>query len=286
MATEVKIGSVGDTFQFTPAPGEAVFDIESSLGVVGQFVAGVFPKAQVLGADTVAYIPVEPILHPALQPVLVGAGFYEELHLHLLEFSGSESEVARGNLIAKGLSNLADPERQLFTGGCLHVLEVDEDSLGSFGSQIYLAAGVFHRPHERAEHQIKSPGLGQLAVALRAAVGVQLVFPEAVMALAAFNQWIGKILDVAAGFPDARVHQNGRIQSHNIVPLHNDRAPPRFFDVALEFDPQRPIVPGGTQPAVDLAGLEHETPSFGQRQNFIHIGVRQRPRHVAPWYGS
>ena len=56
---------------------------------------------------------------PVLVPLLVGAGLDEELHLHLLELAGAEDEVARRDLVAERLADLADAERRLLARrGC------------------------------------------------------------------------------------------------------------------------------------------------------------------------
>ena len=113
------------------------------------------------------------------------------------------------------------------------------------------------------EHQVESPRFGEIATAFRAMVGIQLVFPKTTVALAAFHQGIGKVFHMAAGFPNSGVHQDGGVQTNHVIALHNHRAPPRFLDVALQFNPQRAVVPGRTQAAVHLAGLKHETPPLG-----------------------
>ena len=50
------------------------------------------------------------VVDPVLVPLLVGARLAEELQLHLLELAGAEDEVARRDLVAEGLADLADAE--------------------------------------------------------------------------------------------------------------------------------------------------------------------------------
>src|SRR5205814_4977587 len=90
-----------------------VLDVHRALGVVRQLFLLVLVEPQVLLADAQVYVPAEALLDPALVPFLVGAGLDEELHLHLLELPGAEDEVARGDLVAEGLTDLADAERDL-----------------------------------------------------------------------------------------------------------------------------------------------------------------------------
>src|SRR6202020_501051 len=89
--------------------------------------------------------PGEPVVDPVLEPLLVGARLDEELHLHLLELAGAEDEVARRDLVAERLADLADAERDLLAAGRLHVLVVDEDALGGLRAEERKAALVFYR---------------------------------------------------------------------------------------------------------------------------------------------
>ena len=59
----------------------------------------------------------------------------EELDLHLLELATAEREVPRRDFVAKALADLGDAERNLHAGAVEHVLEVDEDALGRFGTK-------------------------------------------------------------------------------------------------------------------------------------------------------
>ena len=59
---------------------------------------------------------------PVVEPLKVGARLAEELELHLLELAHAEDEVARRDLVAEGLADLADAERQLFARGALYVI--------------------------------------------------------------------------------------------------------------------------------------------------------------------
>ena len=253
---------------------------------MGQLVAGVFAEAQVLGADAVAHVPVEPVFHPLLQPFLVGTRLDEELNLHLLELAGAEGEVAGRDFIAKGFADLGDAEGQLFAGGGLNVLEVDEDALGGFRAQEHFCAGILNGAHEGAEHEVEPAWLGELAAVFGTNLGFQLVLAEPAIALAALHQRVAEVFHVAAGFPDAGVHQDGGVEAHHVVALGHDGTPPGFLDVALEFHAERAIVPGRSQSAVHLAGLKDETPSLGQGEDFIHIGVGEGARHKGSSQGQ
>ena len=234
----------------------------------------------------------EAIVYPTVEPFQVGLGADEKLHLHLLELPCSESKIPRRDLVAEGLADLADSEGELFPGGVHHVGEINEDSLCSLRSQPYLVSRILHGPHECAEHEIETAWLGELTPAVAAAeffrrvLGIgsgridalflqQVVLSEALVALAALDQGIAEILDVAAGLPGAGMHQDGGIEADHIVTAGDDGVPPCFLHVALELDAQRPIVPGRTEAAVDFAALKNESAALGQRQDFVHVGVGQ-----------
>jgi hypothetical protein len=46
--------------------------------------------------------------------------------------------------------------------------------------------------------------------------------------------------------------------------------PPRLLDITLQFDPERTVVPGAIQAALDFARRENETASLGERDELFH----------------
>src|SRR5207247_4999566 len=90
-----------------------------------------------------------------------GNGFHdlvrpdEKLEFHLLEFARTEGEVARIDLVAKRLPNLANAERHLLTRGFEHVLELRENRLRGFGTKISNAVGILDRADVGLEHQVE-----------------------------------------------------------------------------------------------------------------------------------
>ena len=46
--------------------------------------------------------------------------------------------------------------------------------------------------------------------------------------------------------------------------------PPGFFDVTLEFDPERAVIPAPIEASIDLAGGEDEPSAFRERGQFLH----------------
>ena len=90
-------------------------------------------------------------------------------------------------------------------------------------------------------------------------------------------------------FPNLRMHNNRAVQTnhlkfgrraghenHLVVRL-NHVVPPRFLDVALDFDAQGAVVPKSVQTAVDFARLEQDSAAFAKRYQIFHfIGIEVR----------
>src|SRR5829696_9888578 len=170
--------------------------------------------AQVFGADAELGVPALALIDPGPIPALRVRRRHEELHLHLLELTGAEDEVAGGYLVAEGLADLGDPEGRLLAREAKHVLEVDEDPLSGLWSEVDRRALLGDRADVGFEHQVELPRLGELAAALRAAqLGLrlaalrlyrlaQVVLPPALLALAeALDERVGEALQMAGGLP-------------------------------------------------------------------------------------
>ena len=103
------------------------------------------------------------VASPVGEPFEVGAGLAEELKLHLLELTGTEDEVAGGDLVTEGLTDLTDAEGKLLTGGTSHVVEVDEDALCSFGTEVDRARAFLGNTDKGLEHQVELTDRGEVA---------------------------------------------------------------------------------------------------------------------------
>ena len=198
---------------------------------------------------------------------------HEELHLHLLELTGAEDEVARGDLVAERLADLRDAERRLLAGRGLHVLEVDEDALGRLGAQVRDRGVVLHRADVGLEHQVEVAGLGEgvLGPAVRARTRLgELVGPEPLLAVAAVDERVGERGDVAARLPDLGRHEDRRVEADDVVAQLHHRPPPGVLDVALEQHAERPVIPRRTEPAVDLGRGKDQSASFREIDDAVH----------------
>ncbi len=217
---EVVVAAVRDALELAPAPRVLELHVRGSDAVVRELVGIVRTQPQHLRRDAEVLVPAEALLAPVLVPLLRVFGRDEELHLHLLELTGAEDEVARRDLVAERLADLRDAERRLLARRRLHVLEVDEDALRGLRAQVRDRRVVLHRTDVGLEHQVEVAGLGErvLHAAVRARARLrQLVRPEPLLAVLAVHQGVREGLQVAAGLPDLGGHQDRRIEAHDVV---------------------------------------------------------------------
>ena len=163
MLREVEVGAAVDAFHLLEAEGHVELDVGGGVGIVGQLVVVV--EAVVLCAEAQVLMPLHAGLLPLGEPLELGAGLDEELHLHLLELAHAEDELAGHNLVAEGLTYLCDAEGQLHAAGLLHVEVVDEDALSRLGTQVDGGGAVGRAAHLGLEHEVELAHLGPVACA-------------------------------------------------------------------------------------------------------------------------
>src|SRR5690625_4025750 len=78
---------------------------------------------------------------PVVLPFDFSTRFTEELQFHLVEFTGSESEVTRCNLVTERFTHLTDAERKLLAHCTLCILIIYENALCRFRTQEQLICG-------------------------------------------------------------------------------------------------------------------------------------------------
>ncbi len=159
----------------------------------------------------------------------------EELHLHLLELAGAKDEVAWRNLVTKRFADLSNAERRLLTRGVEHVLEVEEDSLCRFGTQIDIVTRTLDRTGLGFEHEVELAGLGESARLATRWAGVRVV--EVVLAMTglavgAVDERIAEVGEVARRLPDRWGAKHRGIEADDVVAHLYHRAPPCVLDVA------------------------------------------------------
>src|SRR5215204_220721 len=204
-----------------------------------QLVLVVLAQAQVLFADAVFRIPSKAFIEPSLMPFLIGARHNEKLDFHLLKLTAAKSEISRRDLVTERLADLRDTEGQLHAHGLKNIIEVDENTLSGFRSQISHGGIFLHRTHKSLEHQVKLARFGELAFAASGAQRasgaavltglagrhdkliafgcltivnpfhlIDLICTKSLFARAAIDHRIGEMVEMAAGLPNSRVHQD------------------------------------------------------------------------------
>ena len=230
-------------------------------------------------------------------PFLIGAGRDEELHLHLLELTGAEDEVTRGDLVTEGLTHVGDAERRPGTGRGHHVLEVHEDALCSLRTQVVQAVLVLDRAEVGAQHHVEVARFGPLAtgtavraddvlhavfrhlVAVLLGVGfLELVGAVALVAVEALDERIIEHAHVAGRHPHFGRQNDGSVDTDDIRSGDDHGAPPFTLDIVLESDAEGAVIPSGTGAAVNFAGGEHEAATLRKGYDFIEFGLS----HNAP----
>ena len=196
-------------------------------------------------------------------PLLVLARLYKKLDLHDLELAGAEDEVAGGDLVAEGLADLGDAERELAARGVENVVEIYKNTLRRLGPEVDPVFVGLDGAHVRLEHEVELAGVGESACrpAVGAGVALQEVGAEALAAAPAVDEGVGEVLDVTAGAPDLWVHEDGGVEADHVAATPNEGLPPVALDVVLELDAEGAVVPRAGESAVDLATLKQKPPA-------------------------
>ena len=162
MTAQVIVGTVCDTPQLAPAEREEELDIGSCLRVERQFFFLMVTNPHFLVFDTQLFQPVHTVIFPVSEPFQICIRFAEELQLHLLELSGTESKVTRRNLVTEGLTDLSDTERNFLSGSSLYIFKVDKNTLGSLRTKVYRVLRVLGNTLEGLEHQVELTDVGKI----------------------------------------------------------------------------------------------------------------------------
>ena len=250
------------------------------------------------------------LLHPQLQqpipaegtpvgkPLQIGARLAEKFQLHLLKFPDTEDEVAGSDFIPEAFAHLGHAEGQLFAGGALHVLEVDENALGGFRPQIHLVFRILGDALMGAEHQVELADIGKIVAAAVGAADVmlldefhhpliapavrdgtveildQLVGAMTAFAVPAIHQRVGESAHMAGSHPHLPVHQDGAVQPDIGGAFLNEFLPPCALDVVFQLHAQRAVIPGVGETAVDIRAGIDEAAALTERDDFLHGFVR------------
>ena len=301
VTAQVIIGTVRDAPQLTPAEGEQEFHIRGGLAVEGQLLLLMIAVTHFLMLQAQAVQPVQTELLPVVEPLQIRIRLAEELQLHLLKLSGTESEVSGGNLIPEGFSDLSDTEGQLLSGSSLYIFEVYKDTLGGLRTEIYRVFRVLGNTLEGFEHQVELTDIGEIVLSaggagnlmllnesghlflapgvhaflqhnafLRAVILDQLVGAESLMTFPAVHQRVGKTAQMTGCHPGLGIHQDGAVHAHVVGILLDELFPPGSLYIILQLHTQISVIPGVGQAAVNLRPRVHKPSGFCQRYNFLH----------------
>ncbi len=166
---------------------------------------------------------------------------------------------------------------------------VDEHPLGRLRPQVDGVPPVLHRTHVRLEHQVEPPCRGEPGPpAVRTRGRARLVLDELVLAVAVmagktFDQRIGERGHVAARLPHPGRHDDRRLHTDDVVARLDHGTPPGPLDVVADLHAERAVVPGRTQPAVDLAGGEGDPPALCQGGDGVHQVGHAAPSDPGRW---
>ncbi len=246
---------------------------------MAQLVVGVRAQAQLVGRDAEVEVPLVAGLAPVLVPLAGLVRRDEELHLHLLELTGAEHEVARRDLVAERLADLGDAERRLLAAGVQHVGEVEEHALRGLGAQVGLGRGALDGARVGLEHEVELAGLGERAAlaAVGAQVGVvELVEAEALVAVAAVDERVGEVREVPGRLPHRGRREDRRVEARR-----------RRRGAAPSSATRRPSRCGGGAPrwvrSRRWSGSRRRSRRTGTRSRAACTGSRRCPSVPRPW---
>ena len=120
MGLQVKIGAGSHAPQLAPAEGEEVFDVGGGVGIVGEFFLFVVTIAQVFLFQTQALQELLAFALPVVKPLKLGAGFAEELQLHLLKFRVRKTKLPGVISLRKALPTWPMPKGSFFRWCAAH----------------------------------------------------------------------------------------------------------------------------------------------------------------------
>src|SRR5215468_2189597 len=96
-----------------------------------------------------------------------------------------------------------------------------------------------------------------------------MVGPEPLVAGLALGERVHELGHVAAGLPDLPGQDDAGVEPDDVVALLDHRLPPLPLDVVLHLNAERAVVPGGPQPAVDLAGGVDQAAALGEADDRV-----------------
>ena len=91
----------------------------------------------------------------------------------------------------------------------------------------------------------------------------------ALLAVLVVDQGIVESIHVAGGLPDARVHEDGAVQTHDVLVHLHHSFPPVLLDIILQLHAQLTVVVDSGEAVVDLRAREDESVFLGVSHHFL-----------------
>src|SRR3989338_4294584 len=152
-------------------------------------------------------------------------------NLHLLKFACAENKISGSNFVPESFTDLGDSERNSHPGSIQNASEIHKHCLGSFRPEVSSIRRLFCRADKCFKHQVKHPFSCKriFCSAARTNPFTDLICPEPSVAFFTFHQRICKVCNVAGCLPNFWIHNQSRINPHNILPKLNKPFPPSLF---------------------------------------------------------
>ena len=299
MLGQVVVGTVSDAPKLTPAEREEIFEVGGRLGVEAELLGAVVAETEIFLVHAERVEEVCAVVLPVCEPFEVGAGTAEEFKLHLFEFADTENEVTGGDFVTEGLTDLRDTEGHFLSGGSCDVLEVHEDTLRGFGTEVELTGGVLGNTLESLEHQVELTDIGEIVAAavgasdivfldvieklcVGPAAGIvgkivfcciildELVGSVTCLAGFAVHERVSEALEVTGSNPGFLVHDDRAVKTNVVFGFLNEFLPPCLLDVVFEFYAERTEIPAVCETAVDFRAGIYDAAVFAERDDLFH----------------
>src|SRR3989338_1260757 len=143
----------------------------------------------------------------------------------------AENKISGSNFVPESFTDLGDSERNSHPGSIQNASEIHKHCLGSFRPEVSSIRRLFCRADKCFKHQVKHPFSCKriFCSAARTNPFTDLICPEPSVAFFTFHQRICKVCNVAGCLPNFWIHNQSRINPHNILPKLNKPFPPSLF---------------------------------------------------------
>src|SRR5947207_1893482 len=98
-----------DTFHLFYSEGEPELNIYCCISIMRRFEMVV--KVQIVFAETKRPVPAHAFFFPAFVPLFLRSRANEELHFHLLEFTGAENKLTGNDFVSESFTDLCNAKR-------------------------------------------------------------------------------------------------------------------------------------------------------------------------------